>query len=350
MCVGCVNIMATRPAPDKACAVQFFFSRMEKLMDTFQAIQAFIAIAETGSLSRAALKLGKSPSAMTKAVNALEASLGVRLLTRSTRQVALTEAGRIYLETASEAMLQLGRVSQRLHELDGEPRGVLRITAPLSFGRAVLSGFCPAFMQRYPEVVLELQLADRYMDLVAENLDLALRLGHHDLPGQIAKVVGDNRVMLCAAPSYLAQAPALHSPHDLPQHPCLVYRHPMLNPAWFFARDGHSVRIEPQGRLRSDNFDLLLDAACAGQGILPCPRWSALHHVRAGRLVQVLADYQFSGESFGRDHVYAVYPASRRNALKVRLFVDEMQQWMACHFGDTPAAAASGSSGSKLKS
>jgi DNA-binding transcriptional LysR family regulator len=188
------------------------------------------------------------------------------------------------------------------------------------------------------------------MDLVAENLDLALRLGHHDLPGQIARVVGDNRVMLCAAPSYLAQAPALHSPHDLPQHQSLVYRHPMLNPAWFFARDGHSVRIEPQGRLRSDNFDLLLDAACAGQGILPCPRWSALHHVRAGRLVQVLADYQFSGESFGRDHVYAVYPASRRNALKVRLFVDEMQQWMACHFSDTPAAAASGNSGSKLKS
>jgi DNA-binding transcriptional LysR family regulator len=179
---------------------------MEKLMDTFQAIQAFIAVAETGSLSRAALKLGKSPSAMTKALNALEASLGTRLLTRSTRQVALTEAGRIYLETASEAMQQLGRVGQRLRELDGEPRGVLRITAPLSFGRAVLSGFCPAFMQRYPEVELDISLADRYVDLVAENYDLALRLGHHDLPGQIAKVIGDNRVMVCASPAYLAFA------------------------------------------------------------------------------------------------------------------------------------------------
>ena len=332
--------MSASARQDKVRGRQFFFSQMEKLMDTFQAIQAFIAVAETGSLSRAALKLGKSPSAMTKALNALEASLGTRLLTRSTRQVALTEAGRIYLETASEAMQQLGRVGQRLRELDGEPRGVLRITAPLSFGRAVLSGFCPAFMQRYPEVELDISLADRYVDLVAENYDLALRLGHHDLPGQIAKVIGDNRVMVCASPAYLASAPPLHSPADLAAHRCLVYRHPLLNPAWFFARDGHSLRVEPQGRIRSDNFDLLLDAACAGQGILPCPRWSALHHIRAGKLLQVFADYHCTGESFGRDHVYAVYPAARRNALKVRLFVEEIQQWMACHFSDSASPAA----------
>lgn len=309
-------------------------------MDTFQAISAFLAVAETGSLSRAALKLGKTPSAVTKAINGLEASLGSRLLTRTTRQVALTEAGRIYLETASEAMAQLARVGQRINELDGMPRGRLRITAALSFGRAVLSSFCPDFMQRYPEVELDVALSDRYVDLVAENYDVALRLGHHDLPGQIAKVIGDNRVMVCASADYLASAPPLREPRDLALHRCLIYRHPLLNPAWFFSRDGHSQRIEPVGRIQSDNFDLLIDAACAGQGILPCPRWSALRHLAAGRLQQVLPEYYCTGESFGRDHVYAVYPASRRNSLKVRLFVQEIQQWMEQHFpaGQLPPA------------
>lgn len=330
---------ATAPA-DKAPQTQFFFSRMEKLMDTFQAISAFLAVAETGSLSRAALKLGKTPSAITKAINALEGALGTRLLTRTTRQVALTEAGRIYLETASEAMAQLTRVGQRINELNGMPRGRLRITAPLSFGRAVLSAFCPAFMQRYPEVELDVSLADRYVDLVAENYDLALRLGHHDLPGQIAKVIGDNRVLVCAAPDYLASAPPLHTPLDLAQHRCLIYRHPLLNPAWFFSRDGSSQRIEPVGRIQSDNFDLLLDAACAGQGILPCPRWSAWRHVQTGRLQQLLPEYVCTGESFGRDHIYAVYPASRRNSLKVRLFVQEIQQWMDSHFPPLAPAQA----------
>ncbi|SCK19185.1 LysR family transcriptional regulator [Vogesella sp. LIG4] len=310
-------------------------------MDNFQAISAFLAVAETGSLSRAALKLGKTPSAITKAINALEAALGTRLLTRTTRQVALTEAGRIYLETASEAMAQLGHVAQRIRELDGMPRGRLRITAPLSFGRAVLSAFCPDFMQRYPEVELEVSLADRYVDLVAENFDLALRLGHHDLPGQIARVVGDNRVLVCASPDYLAAAPPLAEPEDLAQHRCLIYRHPLLNPALFFSRDGQTRRIEPVGRFQSDNFDLLLDAACAGQGVLPCPRWSAWQHVQAGRLRQVLPDYVCTGEGFGREHVYAVYPATRRNSLKVRLFMEQLQQWMDSHFA-APGQGADG--------
>lgn len=309
-------------------------------MDRLHAIEAFLAIADTGSLSRAALKLGKTPSAITKAINGLEHSLGARLLTRTTRQVALTEAGRIYLETASEVMAQLQRVNQRISELDGEPRGRLNITAPLSFGKAVLSGFCPAFMQRYPEVSLDISLSDRYVDLIAEHYDVALRLGHHDLPGQIAKVVGDNRVMVCAAPAYLATAAKLDHPDDLLQHHCLIYRHPLLNPAWFFSRGERQWRIEPAGRIKSDNFDLLIDAACAGQGILPCPRWSALRHLETGQLVQVLPDYACTGESFGRDHVYAVYPAARRNSLKVRLFVAEIQQWMAEHFATVVLPAA----------
>lgn len=300
-------------------------------METLSAMTAFLAVAETGSVTHAALKLGKTPSAVTKAVNSLEQSLGLRLLTRSTRQVALTEAGRIYLETASDVINQLTTVGRRLSELDGHPRGRLHITAPLSF-KTVLAGFLPVFMQRYQEVTLDISLADRYVDLVGENYDLALRLGHHDLPGQIARVVGNNSVLVCASPDYLARASTPRHPAELAGHQCLIYRHPMLNPAWLFQRGEAIFRFEPAGRIQTDNFELLIEAACSGMGILPCPNWSARNHLASGRLVRVLADYSCSGESFGLKHVYAVYPETRRNSLKVRLLIEALRDWMSSNF------------------
>jgi len=311
----------------------YFFSKKEKLaMDMLAALDAFIAVADTGSLSRAATRLGKTPSAITKAIHGLEASLGVRVLERTTRHVALTEAGRIYLETAGEVQQRLAEARQRIAELDGRPRGLLRLTAPLSYGRAVLAEFGPRFLLRYPEVELNVTLCDRFVDMVAEGFDLALRLGRHDLPNQIVKVVGNNRVLICASPDYLARHATPSSPEQLAEHACLLYRHPMLNPGWLLRRDGRTWQVAPCGPMVSDNYDLLLDATLAGMGIFPCPQWSVIRHIREGRLVPLLSDYEFEGESFGREHVYAAYPSTRRDSPKVRLFVAELTEWMAEHF------------------
>ncbi|RQW21592.1 LysR family transcriptional regulator [Rhodobacteraceae bacterium CH30] len=300
-------------------------------LETLSAMTAFLAVADTGSVTHAALKLGKTPSAVTKAINSLEQALGLRLMTRSTRQVALTEAGRIYLETASDVINQLTTVGQRLSELDGHPRGRLHITAPLSF-KTVLAGFLPFFMQRHQEVTLDISLTDRYVDLVGEAFDLALRLGHHDLPGQIARVVGSNSVLLCASPDYLTHTSTPHHPTDLAGHQCLIYRHPMLNPAWVFSRGEAIFRFEPTGRIQTDNFELLIEAACSGMGILPCPHWSVRTQLANGSLVRLMAGYSCSGEGFGLDHVYAVYPETRRNSLKVRLLIEELRGWMSNNF------------------
>ncbi|AXK40515.1 LysR family transcriptional regulator [Crenobacter cavernae] len=301
-------------------------------MDRLAGLEAFVAVAECGSLSRAATRLGKSPSALTKTITALEDTLGMKLLTRTTRQVTLTPAGRVYLETASEVLMKLSAATRLAAEADGMPRGVLKLTAPVSYGRTVLGGFCPAFIARHPEVSLSVSLCDRFVDIQAEDFDLALRLGRQDLPDHIVREVADNRVWVCASPDYLARAGTPVSPDELKSHACLVFRHPQLNPAWSFVSAGDSVRVVPQGPIESDNFNLLLDAALAGLGILPCPAWSVTGHIREGRLVPLFTPYLFSGESFGQDYVYAVYPKSRRASPKVSAFIDELMLWSAEQF------------------
>ncbi|MDH4554845.1 LysR family transcriptional regulator [Pseudomonas sp. BN417] len=293
-------------------------------MDKLGAITMFVVTAEQGSFSRAAERLGKTPSALTKAVSHLEAELGVRLFERSTRRTVLTEAGRLYLETARQVLQRLHEVGEEIGQLQHGLYGSLRLTAPLAFARAFLDEVCAGFLAEYPQIQLRVDLCDAFVDLVESGYDLGLREGRGDLPGLIAKVVGRNRLALCASPAYLARKPLPVTPETLDQHDWLLYRHAALSRTyWWVEKDDQRLSLlQPTSpRLESDNYDLLLASALAGCGLLHVPLWSAAPYIADGRLVRLMADYAIDPDAFG-PQILAVYPSHRRATGKVLAFID----------------------------
>ncbi|MGL4318637.1 MAG: LysR substrate-binding domain-containing protein [Pseudomonas sp.] len=299
-------------------------------MDKLGALNMFVATAEHGSFSRAAEQLGKTPSALTKAVSHLEAELGARLFERSTRRTVLTEAGRLYLETARQVLQRLHEVGEEIGQLQHGLHGSLRITAPLAFGRAFLDEVCAAFLEQYPQIRLRIDLCDAFVDLVESGYDLALREGRSDLPGLIARVVGQNRIALCASPAYLERQAQPLTPDNIDEHDWLMYQHPALGRGiWWVERNGQRIGLpHPHApRLESDNYDLLLASALAGRGVLHTPLWSVAPYLADGRLVQLMSDYRIDPDAFG-SQILAVYPSHRRATGKVVAFIDFLEAFL----------------------
>lgn len=294
-------------------------------MDKLSALAMFVATAELGSFSRAAEQLGKTPSALTKAISHLEADIGVQLFERSTRRTVLTEAGRIYLDTARHVLLRLADADEALNQLKYGLYGTLRLTAPLAFGRAFLDEVCADFLVRYPQIRLQVDLCDAFVDLVEGGYDLALREGRSDLPGLIAKPLGRNQIVLCASPAYLAANPAPIVPESFDQHQWLNYQHPALDPHYrWLSLDGVRLRISvPKARLESDNHDLLLTSCLRGGGLYAGPLWSFGPYLARGELVQVMRHYDFDPDAFG-PLIQAVYPSHRRSTQKVQAFIESL--------------------------
>lgn len=299
-------------------------------MDKLGALNMFVATAEHGSFSRAAEQLGKTPSALTKAVSHLEAELGARLFERSTRRTVLTEAGRLYLETARQVLQRLHEVGEEIGQLQHGLHGSLRITAPLAFGRAFLDEVCAAFLEQYPQIRLRIDLCDAFVDLVESGYDLALREGRSDLPGLIARVVGKNRIALCASPAYLERQAQPLTPDNIDEHDWLMYQHPALGRGiWWVEHNGQRIGLpHPHApRLESDNYDLLLASALAGRGVLHTPLWSVAPYLADGRLVQLMSDYRIDPDAFG-SQILAVYPSHRRATGKVVAFIDFLEAFL----------------------
>lgn len=219
--------------------------------------------------------------------------------------------------------------ARQLSEHDDEPRGLLRITAAHSFGHAILAPLCTPFAQAFPRVRIELSLSDHYVDIVGDGFDLALRMGNYDLPSQIVKTIGSNRSLLCASPNYLARRGRPVVPAELAQYDCVIYRHPTLASTWTFDRDGTRERIEPKGPLATDNYALALAATLDGAGVLPCPQWSVVDALEAGRLVPLLTAWRFESASFGEDRICAAYPSSRRGSTKLCRLIERVEAKLA---------------------
>ncbi|NQD92743.1 LysR family transcriptional regulator [Pseudomonas sp. CrR25] len=292
-------------------------------MDKLGALSMFVATAEHGSFSRAAEQLGKTPSALTKAVSHLEAELGVQLFERSTRRTALTEAGRLYLETARLVLQRLRDAGEELGQLQHGLHGSLRVTAPLAFGRAFLDEACAGFLRAHPQISLRVDLSDAFIDLAESGYDLALREGRSDLPGLIAKPLASNRIVLCASPAYLADHPEPVCPETFDRHQWLIYRHPALDANhWWLSLAGVRMRVpQPQPRLESDNYDLLLANTLNGTGLHACPLWSVQPYLQSGQLLQLMSKYDFDPDAFG-PLILAVYPSHRRATRKVQAFIE----------------------------
>lgn len=293
----------------------------------FDTILAFVRVAETGSFSEAARRLNLSKSMISRQVSALEADLGVRLLHRTTRSLSPTEAGKAYLERCQRILADLDEANELVSHLQAVPRGKLRVSAPLSFGISHLAACLPKFLERHPEIQLEMGFTDRHVDLVEEGWDVAVRIGRLADSSLIVRRLAPIRRVAAAAPSYLERRGAPLRPEDLVSHDCLSHSNLRQSDWRFLGADGKPMQVEVSGRFQADNGDVLRVMALAGLGVVLLPSFFLGDDIRAGRLVQVLH------HAIPMDTaLYAVYPHGRHLSPKVRAFVD----FLAEMFGPEP--------------
>lgn len=289
-------------------------------MISTEMLASFVRVAEEGSVSRAAEGLGVSKSAVSKRIGQLERSLATSLFSRSTRRVALTPAGESYLEHARRALAELEAGEEQILSMRHELVGQIRLTAPVSWGQRVLARCLPAFLREHPGVDVELQLADRLVDVAYERLDLALRWTTDD-PSDLSCVpVASIGWVLVAAPAYLAEAGVPDSPVDLPQRPCLGYWREPVDEIWRFCREEQSLEVTIRTRYRVDHADAVAEAALAGLGIALLPHYSCAEALEDGRLTQVLSGWT-PRTRFG-SLVVAMAPPERLRLARNRALVD----------------------------
>ena len=285
-------------------------------MDRFDEISAFTAVAEARSFTQGAKRLGVSSAQVSKLVARLENRLGARLLNRTTRDVSLTDTGRAYLERARLLLEDFEALEGSVRDQTG-PRGLLRISAPVSFGAIQLTPALLDFACAYPDVSLDVSSTDRMVNLVEEGFDVGVRIGTLADSSLIARRLAAVRVVTCASPDYLARAGAPLTPEDLTGHVAIIDTNAADPSVWRFLSDGdhHDVRVH--GRMRFGGADACVAAARRGLGVTRTPAFAASADLRAGRLIPLLCAYE--PEII---HVHAVYPHARHLAAKVRAFVD----------------------------
>lgn len=297
-------------------------------LDHLTAMAVFARVVEEGSFSRAAQALELSKSAVSKQVARLEDRLGVRLLNRTTRRLSLTEAGTAFYEGCRLVVADAEAAEAAVNHLAAAPRGTLRVNAPMSFGLRHVAPRISEFLERYPELSVDLQLSDRTVDLVEEGYDMTVRVGRLPDSSLVARRLSPQRQVVCAAPSYLERHGRPRHPNDLADHQCLIYSYLSSGKDWRFKGAEGEIRVTVSGRLEANNGDALLAAARGGAGVALLPRFIAADDLHAGRLETVLDDWTHAQDGA----VYAVFPATRNLSPKVRVFVD----FLAEHFTDRP--------------
>ena len=297
-------------------------------MDNLADVAVFVRVVERGSFTLAADELELSRAAVSKYVSRLEDRLGARLLHRTTRRLSLTEAGAALFEASRGALESIEEAEETVAQLQSEPRGRLRVSAPMSFGILHLGPAMAEFARLHPRVTLDVRLDDRFVNLVEEGVDVAVRIGTLTDSSLIARKVATTRSVACAAPAYLAEHGEPEAPEDLAAHECLLYSYLSTANVWrFTAPDGRDIPVAVNGRIRINNGIVLAEAAAAGQGIVLAPSFYVAPMLRDGRLVRVLAGYRLP--ELG---IHAVYPQREHVPPKVRAFVD----FLVKRFGRRP--------------
>lgn len=287
-------------------------------MDRFEAITAFVKVVEAGSFARAAERLSVSVSSVSRHVAELEAHLDARLLNRTTRRLSLTETGRTFHERCVQLLADLEEAEASAGAGTAVARGTLRVSCGVSFGTQYLAPAAAAFMAKYPDVRLDLELSDRVVDLVEEAFDAAVRIGAVGGPNLVARRIGDTRLVCCAAPAYLARRGEPRAPEDLARHACLLYQYLPQRDTWTFAdRAGAPRRVRVSGPAYANNGTFLAALAEAGVGICYEPDFIVGSALRAGRLVSILRNHGPVGSE-----INVVYASRRHLSAKVRAFAD----------------------------
>lgn len=282
-------------------------------------------VARFGNLSAAARALDITPPAATMRLAAIESRLGVRLVNRNTRRISLTSEGEIYLQHATRLLAELHEMEEIVTAGRQEPKGLLRVNAPLGFGRLVIAPLVSEFTFKYPEVEVVLEVTDRPIDLVDKGFDLAVRFGEPPDEGYIAKRVMSNRRFICASPVYLDRHGVPQTLEDLARHRCIIHRqNDDAYGIWRFIVNGRTEAIKIHGALSSNDGDIVLGWALTGQGIVIRSEWDVAKYLDSGRLRQILPEFSLPSAD-----LFAYYPSSRNLAARSRAFINHLIEKLA---------------------
>jgi DNA-binding transcriptional LysR family regulator len=297
-------------------------------MDRYASMAIFAKVVEGASFAGAARHFRISPAVVSKNVQALEKALGVRLLNRTTRRVTPTEVGLSYYRNCVRILAEVEEAERAASDLNATPRGLLKITAPYTFGTAHVAPAVADYLATHPDVSVELALNDRFVDLIEDGFDLAIRVGELPDSTLIARRLIETRNVLCASPQYLERCGEPRTLDDLTKHNCLIYPLSGLRGEWHFLDpDGREETVQVSGRFIANNGDALRVLALRGEGIVRLPMFILDGDLAAGRLVRLLPLYE--AQTF---LVHAVYPPGQFLSAKVRSFVD----FIAARFARMP--------------
>jgi len=286
-------------------------------MENLAAIPVFISVVKQGGISQAARALGISKSAVSKRISSLEDRLGARLLHRTTRRISLTEAGKIYFELAGKSLDAALEAENAVSELQGEPRGLLRINAPMSFGHLYLAEMIPAFLDCYPNLKIDLEMNDSVVDLVNGGYDLAVRIGVLENSSLIARKIASCDHILCASEAYLERKGKPSHPSELKKHNCLLYSNSSNGSEWSFISGEEQESVLVSGNYNVNNSEILRKALLYGTGIGRIPAFVVDSDLKSGKLIRLFDSYRLTSLP-----INVVFPERDFLPVKVRAFID----------------------------
>ncbi|MBZ7924174.1 LysR family transcriptional regulator [Ensifer adhaerens] len=289
-------------------------------MDMFAAVKAFVAVVNEGAFSRAAKQLGLATSSVTRQVDSLEAHLRTILINRSTRRLTLTDAGTDYYDSALQIMQDLEEANASAALVGNRVHGSLRVNAPVAFGQLYIAPQLPKFLERYPNVEIDLTLTDQIVNLIDDRVDVAVRLGQVEMQSLITRRLGSNQRVACATKEYLSKRGLPLIPDELTSHNCLTFNYGKAHRFWTFTSQDEARRVRVQGNLRVNNSIVLRHSVLKGVGVGLLPVWLIADDLRTGALTQILSQWEVVPNSPG--DINAVYLPNRRGSPKVRAFID----------------------------
>lgn len=291
-------------------------------MDAITRMRCFIQVVDSSGFSAAAREMGRSKALVSKYVGELEDELGVRLLNRTTRQVSLTEVGEAYYKEAAEILQRIDDLQASVQSSHQEVRGRLRVSAPRSMGDDMLNKPMMQFLAEYPDIRLDLRLEDRFVDLVEEGFDLAIRVTQLEDSSLIARKIAPFRTVVCATAEVISKHGAPKVPADLSARPCIIDTNYRYKQNWAFESHGERLSVSVNGPLEVNSATAAREAALADLGFLRTPLFFVANDVRDGSLVVLLEEFEEPQRG-----IYAVYPHRRHLSAKVRAFVDFLVAW-----------------------
>jgi DNA-binding transcriptional LysR family regulator len=309
-----------------------FVFRITEPMDRLDCIQSFVRVVETGSFSAVARERDTTQPTISKQIAALEDYLDVQLLTRSTRKLQLTQAGEQFFQHCQEVLDATAAAEASVGQRQ-KPVGTLRVSCPMAFGQYQVMPYVPMFLERYPDIRLDLILSDRFVDLVEDGIDLAIRIGQVNDPALIVHRIGITRRVTVAATSYFRDRPEPQTPEALVEHNCIVYTRLATGNEWHFQKPtGGTTQVMVKGNLQTDNSAAIREAVLSGIGIAVCPIWLFGELLAANGLSVILKDYQPTPLP-----IHAVYRRGRFVSAKVRCFIEyltnefKLNPWVSDH-------------------